>query len=64
MLHFAFTVVVLAGVLATAHPAPAGPAATTGADHAQAAAAEQPAPQPARTSAESGKEVPVGFGWG
>jgi hypothetical protein len=61
MLRFTLTAVVLAGVLATAHAASPGPVAVP-TDHAQMAGAEQSPPAPA--SAESGKEIPVGFGWG
>jgi len=66
-----------AGVLATAHPACAGPLAATASDHAQAAATatEQPAPPvPAWSSsfdapapARAGRDndiIPVGLGWG
>jgi hypothetical protein len=64
MLRFVLTAVFLAGVLATAHSTSAGPAATPGTDHAQMAGAAQPAPLPALANAETGKEIPVGFGWG
>jgi hypothetical protein len=78
MFRFAFSAVVLAGVLATAHPVFADTFTATASDHVQVAApaAEQAAPlaparssssdapAPASASAEGGKDIPVGFGWG
>jgi hypothetical protein len=76
MFRLAFSAAVLAGVLATAHPVFADTFAATASDHAQVAApaAQQSAPPaparssssdvPASASAEGGKDIPVGFGWG
>jgi hypothetical protein len=64
MARFVFTAVILAGVLATAHPTSVGPAAATATDHTQAAVAEQAAPQATPPTSASAKEIPVGFGWG
>jgi hypothetical protein len=74
MLRIALSAVVLAGILATAHPVLADPLAANASDsvlHA-ASATERPVPAPASfpspdaaasENAELGK-APVGFGWG
>jgi hypothetical protein len=75
MFRLSLSAVVLAGVLATAHPVLADPlVATAASDHAQTAASatEQPIPAPASSSspdvaapANAGLgEAPAGFGWG
>jgi hypothetical protein len=75
MLRSVFSAVALAGFLATVSPAFADPVAATAFDHAQAATsvtqqavppapAQSSSPEATPVSAERGKDVPVGFGWG
>jgi hypothetical protein len=74
MLRIVLSAVVLAGILATAHPVLADPLATTASDPVldAASATERPVPAPASfpspdapASENAGPgNAPVGFGWG
>jgi hypothetical protein len=74
MLRIALSAVVLAGILATAHPVLADPLAATAPDQVldAASATERPVPAPASFPSPDAPEsensglgkAPVGFGWG
>ncbi len=73
MVRFFVSAVALAGLLATAHPASADPAASTAPEPNQISvpAQDQSAPAPARTPAAAETAaplgsgfIPVGIGWG
>ncbi len=67
MLRSILSAVALAGLIAVAHPAFAGPIATTASDHAQpaVAATQQPVlPPPASSPQSLDAPAPAGFGWG
>jgi len=62
MVRFVLSVVVLAGVLAVAHPVSADPNRVTASDLAPAA--EQPSLSTPAQATSSAPPAPSGFGWG